>query len=136
MKERVRAICGSLSDKCNIGTFHSVCGKMLRIKGISIGIAKDYSILGEKDKDCVVREICSQLGIEDELPVSQILHVISEAKNSAKNPRQFAADAKKMKDQTYSNIIAPFYLKYEELVRQRTSLRTGQNLRHRLALYK
>ena len=85
-----------------IGTFHSICLRLLRRYGQVIGYRNDFSVYDKSDQLGVVRECVKELNINDELyPVNSIARRISYLKRrlitpqeSAQKAHDFGADAR------------------------------------------
>src|SRR5262249_13283362 len=50
MRERVTALLGQAADGLTLGTFHSVCARLLRIEGGAIGIDRGFAIYDDDDQ--------------------------------------------------------------------------------------
>ena len=69
-----------------MGTFHSICVKILRIDGEYVSIPKNFIIFDEADRLSVVKRICKQLRIDEKAtPPRAIAGLISGAKNELIN---------------------------------------------------
>ena len=49
MRNRVVALLGPEADSLALGTFHSVCARILRIEGEAIGIERTFTIYDDSD---------------------------------------------------------------------------------------
>lgn len=65
MKERVHGLIGSMADSVWLGTFHSVCVKILRAHAELAGLNSNFTILAEDDQKRVIKQICADMGIDD-----------------------------------------------------------------------
>ena len=65
MKERVEAIIGEAANSVWLGTFHSVCVKILRAHAELVGLHSNFTILNEDDQKRLVKQICEAEGIDD-----------------------------------------------------------------------
>lgn len=81
MKERIQNLCGD-EIKPTIGTFHSICARILRIEGKNIGFSERFTIYDSGDSLDAVKEamVRANISIKDFKP-SSILATISQAKN-------------------------------------------------------
>jgi DNA helicase-2/ATP-dependent DNA helicase PcrA len=77
-----------------MGTFHSICVRLLRQDGDSVGIPSNFVIFDESDRRSAIKEAMKQLYIDEKQFKSQtISSLISSAKNELVTPDQFAATA-------------------------------------------
>ncbi|NLO06194.1 MAG: UvrD-helicase domain-containing protein [candidate division WS1 bacterium] len=89
MKERINELIGEKAAKGMwMGTFHSVCARILRVDGHHVGVVPEYTIFGESDQTAIVKDIRARLEVT--LPErercadrknNEILWAISDAKN-------------------------------------------------------
>ena len=64
IKERIVKVVGDEGKKMTVGTFHSICNRILRQYGEKIGYAKTFTILDENDSDKIIKAACKQYGLE------------------------------------------------------------------------
>ena len=57
MKERVEALVGQVSNDMWLGTFHSVCVRILKREIELLGYTRDFNIFDEIDKEKVIKEV-------------------------------------------------------------------------------
>ena len=48
-----------------MGTFHSICVRLLRIDGEHIGIPKSFVIFDESDRQTAIKQVIKQLHIDE-----------------------------------------------------------------------
>jgi DNA helicase-2/ATP-dependent DNA helicase PcrA len=90
MKHRLKHLVGILSRDIWIGTFHAVCGRILRHDIDKIGWKRDFVIFDEDDQMLVMREVVKELDLDDSQYKPQvILENISKAKNELKGPKDY-----------------------------------------------
>ena len=71
MKERVEKLIGANSNDIWLGTFHSVCVRILKREIELVGYSRDFNIFDELDKEKVIKEVIKKLNIDDKkYPVS------------------------------------------------------------------
>lgn len=95
-----------------MGTFHGVCVRLLRVDGQSIGIAPNYVIYDEDDRQSLIKSAMKELSVDSQqIKPRAISSIISTAKNELRTPEDFEASA------TYPQAqkIAQVYKRYEEL---------------------
>ena len=91
LKERIAAKLGDDSSGVWAGTFHSVCGKILRRFGDRIGYTSNFTIYDTDDQKRLVKDIMKQNGFDEKfLNVKSVLNAISSAKDKLINPTEYA----------------------------------------------
>lgn len=82
MKERVRQYIGEAVNSVWLGTFHSICVKILRKYPALAGLKPDFTILGEDDQKRVIKKILQDNGIDEKQYTPQaVLEKISRFKD-------------------------------------------------------
>ena len=77
-----------------MGTFHSICVRILRQDGEHIGIPRTFVIFDESDRLTAIKRASKQLGIDDKaFPARVIGGLISSAKNEMISPTAYAGTA-------------------------------------------
>lgn len=120
MKERIAAILGETSRNMWIGTFHSVCVKILRTCIDLIGYSRDFVIYDSADTKTVMKECLKELDLDEKtFPVRNMLSIISSAKNDMLDPATF--------ENVYKNnyrmaIAAKAYRLYQEKLKRNNAL--------------
>lgn len=94
----------------NIGTFHSICAKILRIEAKNINISQNFTIYDRGDQVSLVKNIIKNLRFLGDITPSQVLEMISKAKSELIDANLFLSQSKNQ----YEQIIAQIYAKYEE----------------------
>lgn len=65
MKTRVQEMIGSIADSVWLGTFHSICVKILRAHAELVGLKPNFTILGEDDQKRLIKQILEAEGIDE-----------------------------------------------------------------------
>ena len=90
MKERVKNLVGDAANDMWIGTFHSICVRILRKFIDRIGFESSFIIFDTSDQKTVVKECLKELKIDDKLFTDKsVLYEISNAKNEMLEPMQY-----------------------------------------------
>jgi len=123
MRHRVATLLGVNSDNRYfmpyMGTFHSICVKILRIDADAINLAKSFVIFDESDRLAAVKRVCRQLMIDEKaFPPRTIANLISSAKNELINPEEYSATA----NQPTALVTARVYPLYQQELRQAKGL--------------
>jgi DNA helicase II / ATP-dependent DNA helicase PcrA len=95
MRERVATLLGANADNRSfmpyMGTFHSICVRILRQDGEHIGIPRTFVIFDESDRVAAVKQASKQLLIDDKsFPPRTLGGIISSAKNDMATPAEYA----------------------------------------------
>lgn len=97
MRERLATILGmenSFSFMPWMGTFHSICVKILRIEAENVGLSKNFTIYDSDDRLALIKRAMKELKISDKsLKPRAVESAISSAKNEGKSPDEYAAEA-------------------------------------------
>ncbi|MCL2869589.1 UvrD-helicase domain-containing protein [Candidatus Saccharibacteria bacterium] len=94
-----------------MGTFHSICVKILRIEAENTSFSPNFVIYDDDDRQSLIKRALKELNIVDKtLKPRMISSVISKAKNDFISPSEFEAYAK----YPSSEIIAKIYARYEQ----------------------
>lgn len=111
MKERISNLLNMDVSHLWIGTFHSICARILRMNIDKIGYDKNFTIYDSSDQKTLVKEIINELGLKEEVTPREALSVISQAKNKSMTPDKFLQlNTYYTKGDSYYEI----YKKYEE----------------------
>jgi DNA helicase-2/ATP-dependent DNA helicase PcrA len=120
MRDRLEGMIGQRARDVAMGTFHSLCVRMLRRDGEAIGLPKEFAIYDADDQARVIKGFLK----EDDLPAtgstkpSLILGAISRAKNDGLTPDQ-------MEDQAvthHERLIAGFARRYAKELKRLDAL--------------
>ena len=91
MKERVEKIVGDVAEEIWMGTFHSICVRILRRYIDRIGFDTSFLIFDTSDQKTVVKECLKTLKIDDKMFTDRsVLSEISNAKNEMLTPKQYS----------------------------------------------
>jgi DNA helicase-2/ATP-dependent DNA helicase PcrA len=113
MRERVAHLLGENNENRSfmpyMGTFHSICVRLLRQDGESIGIPKNFVIYDEADRQSLIKQLCKTLNIsEKEFKPRTLAGLISGAKNELVSPKEYAASAS-LPNQKAAATVFPAY---------------------------
>lgn len=102
-----------------MGTFHSVCVRLLRMEGEVIGLQRNFVIYDEDDRRSVIKQAMKSLGVTDkQLKASAASSIISTEKNKLNDPETMLANAR----YPYQQMIAEVYAEYEKMRREAQAL--------------
>ena len=90
MKDRIERLLGDTAKDMWIGTFHSVCVRILRSCIDLLGYSRDFVIYDTADTKTVMKECLRELDIDEKsFPVRNVLSIISNAKNDLMDAATF-----------------------------------------------
>ncbi len=94
-----------------MGTFHSVCVRLLKIDGQSIGVPHNFVIYDEDDRVGLVKNAMKTLGISDkQIKPKAVSAAISKAKNDLLTPSEYSDTA----HYPFQKSVAAVYAQYEK----------------------
>lgn len=101
MRERLWRLIGDKQDSQPsrgfmpwMGTFHSICVRLLRQDGIAIKVPSRFVIYDEDDRLGLIRQIMKQLGLTDrDMKPRVVAAIISKTKNALQTAEDFADSA-------------------------------------------
>lgn len=123
MRERVAHLLGQNADNRSfmpyMGTFHSICVRLLRMDGEHIGIPRSYVIFDEADRLSAVKRASKELHVDEKaFPPRTIASLISSAKNELIGPDEYASTARS----PAARVTAEVYPLYERALREASAL--------------
>jgi DNA helicase II / ATP-dependent DNA helicase PcrA len=112
MRERLEKLIGPGAGKeLWAGTFHSTCARLLRERGESIGLPRDFVVYDDDDQLTVIKECLHQLNLDDrQYAPRAVLSFISRAKEKLIEPDNF----KEHFTGFFENVVARIYTLYQE----------------------
>jgi len=111
MKGRLRGLLGRLHWDLWVGTFHSICARILRQDGERVGVPTDFVVFNDSDQGSLIKDCLRDLDLDPEQFVpSRILNAISSAKNELIAPREYF---NWRGGRPYDEIVARIYTLYQ-----------------------
>ncbi len=108
MKERVHKMIGDMANSVWLGTFHSICVKILRNHAELAGLHSNFTILDTDDQKRVVKQICETMGVDDKkYPPQAIIDRIQRWKDKGKTVEKLQGEYK-------SNVLTEVYQRYQQ----------------------
>lgn len=102
-----------------MGTFHSICVRILRMDGMALGLDKRFVIYDTDDQLSLIKQIMKTHNMTDrDIKPRSVLFAISHAKNDMIDPEAYAASASSPVQQR----IAALFQAYEKALRQAAAL--------------
>lgn len=128
MKERVEAIIGEAANSVWLGTFHSVCVKILRAHAELVGLHSNFTILNEDDQKRLVKQICEAEGIDDKkYPPQSIVDCIQRWKDKGLTIDKIQLEYKE-------NVTTRVYKLYQERMITMNCVDFGDIILHTLTI--
>jgi DNA helicase II / ATP-dependent DNA helicase PcrA len=119
MRERIDQMVGDQGKTLWMGTFHSICARLLRIDGKSIGIDPNFVIYDDSDQLGLIKEVLKNFNLDEKaVQPRAILNEISSAKEKLLSPEQFASRATGYVERVASEV----YKSYANLLRKANAL--------------
>lgn len=115
MRERIDSMGIPFTSDIWMGTFHSICAKILRIEGDNLGFTSNFSIYDDDDTKKLLKTILKELDISDkEFPVESVKAQISLLKNDLQTSDDYLDEHGDF-DEGYTEArIAQIYSEYQK----------------------
>ena len=128
MKQRVESLVGDAANDMWIGTFHSICVRILRKYIDRIGYESSFIIFDSQDQKTLVKECLKELKIDDKLFTDKaVLAEISNGKNEMLEPKAYAA---KYAGDYRKEIIAQVYELYQKRLKENNAVDFDDIINH------
>ena len=116
----IERLLGDTAKDMWIGTFHSVCVRILRSCIDLLGYSRDFVIYDTADTKTVMKECLRELDIDEKsFPVRNVLSIISNAKNDLMDAATFE---NVYKSDYRMSIIAKIYYRYQTKLRKNNAV--------------
>ena len=119
MRERIKRILGENLAYVNMGTFHSICARILRQEALSIGYEQSFSIYDDDDGQKVVKKILKELNIStDVVKPNSVFYNIKQFKSQM----IFPAEAADLAMSTFDDTVAKIYAMYQTELKKSSAM--------------
>lgn len=123
MRERLGSLLGqdgqSRAFMPWMGTFHSICVRILRLEGEHIQIPRNFVILDEADRLSFIKQVMKELGVsEKNYSPRSVGSIISSAKNEGMSARDYAEVAQL----PLQKVVADIFPRYEAIKKNAKAL--------------
>ena len=123
MRQRLAQLLDEEADNSQfmpwMGTFHSICVRILRMDGANIGLDKRFLIYDTDDQVSLMKQIMKARGLTDkDIKPRAVLSVISNAKNEMRSAEDFSMSARGPREQK----IAELFFAYEKALKEAAAL--------------
>lgn len=134
MKERVENLVGEAAKDMWIGTFHSICVKILRRFIDRIGFEHSFVIFDTSDQRTLIKECLKDLQIDDKMFTDRIVQFeISNAKNDMKEPEEYEAISK---GDYRKEKIASVYRLYQKRLKENNAIDFDDIINYTIKIFK
>ncbi len=112
MQSRVSKILGASATGLSwLGTFHSICAKLLRKHATAVNLNSNFTIIDSDDQSRLIKNICKAENIDTkQLAPKYILAIIDKWKNKGLYPNEVIINNKDI----YEKTILPVYKIYQQ----------------------
>lgn len=109
MKARLERMVGAPARDLWVGTFHSMCVRMLRRDGRKIGIAPNFAIMDADDQRAIAREVIADLDFDErQITPGAALAEISKAKNNLWSPDEYEEKNPSFAGERYAQVYREY----------------------------
>ncbi len=132
MQNRVSQILGSYAVGLSwLGTFHSICAKLLRKHAAAVNLNSNFTIIDTDDQARLIKNICKAENVDvKKLSPKYILAIIDKWKNRGFYPDEVNINKKDI----YEKIILPIYKIYQQKLTDLNSCDFGDLILHSLKI--
>ncbi|MEA2104688.1 MAG: UvrD-helicase domain-containing protein, partial [Candidatus Cloacimonadota bacterium] len=110
MKERLHNWFGISSYTLSMGTFHSMCLRILRTEIMQLPLKTNFTIFDQDDQKSIMKKVLKKLEIPAEnFPPAKALNIISNKKNNLIAYEEYQSD-----NSYFGNMMGKIYKSYQE----------------------
>ena len=114
-KEMQNRVCSILNLEATglswLGTFHSICAKLLRKHASAVGLSSNFTIIDTDDQTRLIKNICKAENIDiKQLAPKYILSIIDRWKNKGFYPNEVIVN----KNDIFEKTVLPLYKIYQQ----------------------
>jgi len=128
MQIRVSKILGSTATGLSwLGTFHSICAKLLRKHASAVNLNSNFTIIDTDDQIRLIKNICKAENVDiKQLAPRYVLAIIDRWKNKGYYPNEVVINQKDI----YEKTILPLYKIYQQKLTELNSCDFGDLILH------
>jgi DNA helicase-2/ATP-dependent DNA helicase PcrA len=133
MRKRIGALLGDVVEGMPwVGTFHSLCVKILRRHAELVGLKSNFTILDTDDQIRLLKQVIRAANIDDKRwPARMLLHLIDGWKNRAMTPEQVPAS----EASDYNHRGSEMYAMYQDRLKTLNAVDFGDLLLHVVTIF-
>ncbi len=115
MKERLERTLQHSADSLTIGTFHSVCCRILRAEGQAVGLSRGFVISDDDDQITLIKQSMNELKLDPKQYSPRLIQsAISAAKSRLLSEQRHAEGI----DSYFEEIVHRVYQRYQSILEQ------------------
>ena len=116
MRERILGLVGEPGREVAMGTFHSLCARVLRRHGTAIGIDQRFTVYDTDDQTGVMKQVLRDLELQGtgELRPAAVLSAVSRWKNDLMDPAAATTAAHGYVEQVYARAYTRYAARLKE----------------------
>jgi DNA helicase-2/ATP-dependent DNA helicase PcrA len=119
MKGRVEALIGPQARQVMMGTFHSICARLLRRYASRVGYESSFSIYDDADQLALLKRCFVEAGIsQKQYAPPAVRAAISKAKEELLTPQQYA----RLADSPFETVVSALYRRYQDALQEQNAL--------------
>ncbi len=119
MRQRVVAHLGEVANEVMLGTFHSICARILRTESARAGLSRSFTIYDDGDQMALMKRTADALGIDTRrFRERAILSSVSQAKSELISAEEYGRAAKDY----YEEVVGRAYEHYQALLAENEAL--------------
>ncbi len=109
MRERTARMVRLDPRALDIGTFHGICGRLLRQYGHRIGLDRNFLIYDEDDQLSLIKKVAAELNIDSQAFSPRVLrHHIESWKNEGLTPEEASASSLDLSSEKAYRVYGPY----------------------------
>lgn len=119
MKERLKNYFHISTYSLWLGTFHSICARILRVESKFLPFSSNFTIFDEDDQKRIMKNVIKKMDISDtNFPAKKVLEIISLQKNNLVDYKNFVVNG----DSYYSKVIGQIFENYQKYLLENNGL--------------
>ncbi len=119
MRDRLGSLVPEQTNMLTIGTFHSVCSRILRRDGAVIGIDSRFVIFDDADQIALVKNVLKDLNLDEKQYAPRaLLAQVSKAKSELRSVDEYTSQAARY----WEEVVSRVYRGYQERLAQQRAL--------------
>ncbi|MDR0304153.1 MAG: UvrD-helicase domain-containing protein [Chitinispirillales bacterium] len=132
MKERVANAIGQTVDGLWIGTFHSLCSKILHVEAEKIGFTRNFTVYDTSDQQTLMKSVMKNLNVDEmRYSVKMTLGMISSHKSKFELPQELSDRANYYTDKKFIEL----YSEYQNALKKANAMDFDDLLLYTLILF-
>ncbi len=132
MRNRIHSILGNKSTFLNIGTFHSICARLLRKEITALGYNSDFAIYDTADQDMLIKSLINSMKLKtDGISPGAYRSSLSLYKCKLEDPENLAKNA----STPFEKVLAELYPAYAKSLRENNAVDFGDLILFHLMIF-